>query len=267
MRTQQTRRWMHVAISYSFSPSENDFKVSLFQDGIQVEFGSEVWGLNADSEIRLGPFPGKLAELRVWDHARSAEEVEQWMFRRCQGDEPGLYCCLSLSPARALSDSTLDPGKALAAGHFFADRGVCEGEVTWDGDCPSQLRDAGAEPHTETAKPEAAPIPWSDPWSDASLARAWEWLDRSHETEVSERRRQAERRQVESEARQAEESQRKAYVAWQQEQLKQEEEEAKRKEAEEDEKQRRVAEELEKRDLRKASLRKLATWTCPFASY
>ena len=127
--------------------------------------------------FRLGPFPGKMAEFRIWDHARAADEVgeagllprnssrkcircdwqvELWMCRRCKGDEPGLYCCLSLRPARGLdegfvgctaqspcciqhlqhrtcfssgglSDSTLDPSKALAAGHFFSDRGV------WDG--------------------------------------------------------------------------------------------------------------------------------------
>ena len=125
------------------------------------------------------------------------------MSRRCSGDEPGLCCCLSLRPARCLaalhtlacadqhsafvseilswkrgglSDSTLDPGKALATGHFFADRGapdgilhafVCiepeaakgfplfsprvmsksdfPGPVTWDGDCPTPLLEAGAE--------------------------------------------------------------------------------------------------------------------------
>ena len=79
-------------------------------------------------------------------------EVELWMTRRCQGDEPGLCCCLSLRPSRCLaqrfaavlivtwlhcymcrcirgglSDSTLDPGKALASGHFFADRGAFDG--------------------------------------------------------------------------------------------------------------------------------------------
>ena len=137
---------MHVAISYSFSPSDNDFKarrdnprsrlpwygtdgrnafeVSLFQDGLQalgrqvaqspqsrhdrfwaqVEFGSEIWAVNMDSELRLGhvmssawtlkahgrtagfrlgPFPGKLAEFRVWDHARAADEARPESHMKC----------------------------------------------------------------------------------------------------------------------------------------------------------------------------------------
>ncbi|CAE7203246.1 CFAP99 [Symbiodinium sp. CCMP2456] len=253
MRLQQTKKWMHVAISYSFSPSDNDFKVSLFQDGLQVEFGSEIWAVNMDSELRLGPFPGKLAEFRVWDHARAADEVELWMTRRCQGDEPGLCCCLSLRPARGLSDSTLDPGKALASGHFFADRGAFDGPVTWDGDCPSLLddpaedesvgdcRECGQKYTAKQARPDV--LADSDPWSNDSLLRAWEWLDSSHETKVVERhqvavewyklgRREAERRQLESEARQVEERQRKEYLHWQEQQRQQEELELKRREDE-----------------------------------
>ena len=88
----------------------------------------------------------QLFELRAVDPM----QVELWMTRRCQGDEPGLCCCLSLRPSRCLaqpfgavlilhvgqagafergglSDSTLDPGKALASGHFFADRGAFDG--------------------------------------------------------------------------------------------------------------------------------------------
>ncbi|CAE7205074.1 CLEC16A [Symbiodinium sp. KB8] len=240
MRLQQTKKWMHVAISYSFSPSDNDFKVSLFQDGLQVEFGSEIWAVNMDSELRLGPFPGKLAEFRVWDHARAADEVELWMTRRCQGDEPGLCCCLSLRPSRGLSDSTLDPGKALASGHFFADRGAFDGPVTWDGDCPSLLddpaedesvgdcRECGQKYTAKQARPDV--LADSDPWSNDSLLRAWEWLDSSHETKVVERRREAERRQLESEARQVEERQRKEYLHWQEQQRQQEELELKRRE-------------------------------------
>eukprot|EP00439_Symbiodinium_sp_Y106_P012765 s5876_g1.t2 len=242
MRLQQTKKWMHVAISYSFSPSDNDFKVSLFQDGLQVEFGSEIWAVNMDSELRLGPFPGKLAEFRVWDHARAADEVELWMTRRCQGDEPGLCCCLSLRPSRGLSDSTLDPGKALASGHFFADRGAFDGPVTWDGDCPSLLddpaeeesvgdcRECGQKYTAKQARPDV--LADSDPWSNESLLRAWQWLDSSHETKVVERRREAERRQLESEARQVEERQRKEYLHWQEQQRQQEELELKRREDE-----------------------------------
>ncbi|CAE7272283.1 unnamed protein product [Symbiodinium pilosum] len=254
MRLQQTRRWTHVAFSFSFSATDNDFKVIIYQDGLQVEFGSEIWAINVDSEIRLGPFPGKLAEFRIWDHARAAEEVETWMSRRCKGDEPGLACCLSLRPARGLSDSTLDPEKALAAGHFFSDRGQWDGQITWDGDCPSQLLDPGVDLPYELVsecpicsiaftegshycrecgkkrprkqvKPDTATI--SDPWSDQSLLRAWQWLDSSHETKVGERRRMVERRQLESETRQEGERQRKAYLEWQEQQRQQEEMEAK----------------------------------------
>jgi len=281
MRLQQTKKWMHVAISYSFSPSDNDFKVSLFQDGLQVEFGSEIWAVNMDSELRLGPFPGKLAEFRVWDHARAADEVELWMTRRCQGDEPGLCCCLSLRPSRGLSDSTLDPGKALASGHFFADRGAFDGPVTWDGDCPSLLddpaeeesvgdcRECGQKYTAKQARPDV--LADSDPWSNESLLRAWQWLDSSHETKVVERRREAERRQLESEARQVEERQRKEYLHWQEQQRQQEELELKRREDEEEAARQKILQLREHaqraRRMTQDSLRTLASWTCPFSRY
>lgn len=147
---QKMRRWMHVAVTWSFNSSESDFKVAVFQDGVQVACGTEVWAINADSDLRLGPFMGNLCEFRTWAHAKSASEVELSMYRRCGGEEPGLECCLSLRPARGLADSTVDPQKVLEAGHAFLDRGQCEGDVTWDGDCPRQLVAA----HVEPAKPE-----------------------------------------------------------------------------------------------------------------
>ena len=105
--------------------------MSLFQDGLQalgrqftqspqswydqfwaqVEFGSEIWAVNMDSELRpghvmssamnvdravgfrLGPFPGKLAEFRVWDHARAADEAQPESYEMCQ-------CASSLSFAQ-----------------------------------------------------------------------------------------------------------------------------------------------------------------------
>eukprot|EP00435_Cladocopium_sp_Y103_P053847 s1613_g17.t1 len=226
---QKKRRWMHVAITWSFNSSENDFKVAVFQDGVEVACGTEVWAINADSDLRLGPFMGNLCEFRTWAHAKSAREVELSMYRRCGGEEPGLECCLSLRPARGLADSTVDPQTVLESGHAFLDRGQCEGDVTWDGDCPRQLLDSDVQ-IPAPAKPEFQKLD-ADPWTDESLQRAWIWLDSRHETEASLRRSLAEHREAELEQRQVQEQQRKAYLELQEERrIQQEQEEAKARE-------------------------------------
>lgn len=256
---QKMRRWMHVAVTWSFSSSESDFKVALFQDGVQVACGTEVWAINADSDLRLGPFMGNLCEFRTWAHAKSASEVELSMYRRCGGEEPGLECCLSLRPARGLADSTVDPQKVLEAGHAFLDRGQCEGDVTWDGDCPRQLVAA----HVEPAKPEFQTLD-ADPWIDESLQRAWTWLDSRHETEASLRRSLAEHREAELEQRQVQEKERKAYLELQEERrIQQEQEEAKAREEEANKCLMEV--DLLQRQAGPSLLRRLASWTCPFS--
>lgn len=288
---QKMRRWMHVAITWSFNSSENDFKVAVFQDGVQVACGTEVWAINADSDLRLGPFMGNLCEFRTWAHAKSASEVELSMYRRCGGEEPGLECCLSLRPARGLADSTVDPQKVLESGHAFLDRGQCEGDVTWDGDCPRQLVDAhvqipvepaatcpvcslpfsnesqycrecGQKRPLKQAKPEFQKLD-ADPWTDESLQRAWTWLDSRHETEASLRRSLAEHREAELEQRQVQEQQRKAYLELQERRIQQEQEEAK---AREEEANKHLMEvDLVQRQAGPSLLRRLASWTCPFS--
>lgn len=256
---QKMRRWMHVAVTWSFNSSESDFKVALFQDGVQVACGTEVWAINADSDLRLGPFMGNLCEFRTWAHAKSASEVELSMYRCCGGEEPGLECCLSLRPARGLADSTVDPQKVLEAGHAFLDRGQCEGDVTWDGDCPRQLVAA----HVEPAKPEFQTLD-ADPWTDESLQRAWTWLDSRHETEASLRRSLAEHREAELEQRQVQEKERKAYLELQEERrIQQEQEEAKAREEEANKCLMEV--DLLQRQAGPSLLRRLASWTCPFS--
>lgn len=293
MPFQQKRQWTHVAITWAFDSSENDFKVTIFKDGVQVALGTEILAINKDSELRLGPFSGNLAEFRVWDHARSANEIELSSFRHCGGEESGLVCCLSLRPGRGLSDSALDPQNSLASGHSFSDRGHCEGEITWDGDCPRLLESHAELPMEPAAECPLCAIPYvdgsqycrecgqkrplkqakpslfqleSDPWTDESLQRAWAWLDGWHETEASHRRSQAEDREVEREQRQVQEQQRKAYIEWQEQQRLKEEQEAKAKQEEEEAA--KLLTEIEESKPR-ASLvwKRLASWTCPFASF
>ncbi|CAJ1427218.1 unnamed protein product [Effrenium voratum] len=279
----QRKRWTHVAVTWGFDGS--DFKVGIFQDGVQVGFGAEIWAINVDSDLRLGPFPGHMAELRIWDHAKTVDQVEVWMPRRCSGEESGLHCCLSFRPARGLSDSTLDPQMSLAAGHVFADRGACKGDVIWDGDCP-QLVDAGDVPTEPAATCSVCSLPFvdgshfcrecgqkrpvkqvlpplvADPWTDESLKKAFRWLDGQHETEASQRRSLAERRQEEHAQREADEQQRRAYM--EQERLRQQEEEEARLQEEKAAMQ-NLPEELAR--SRPSPMKMIASWACPFASF
>jgi len=266
---QKKRKWTHVALAWAFNSQDNDFKVVVYQDGVQVADGTELWAINIDADLRLGPFVGNLAEFRVWNMAKSASEVELSMCRRCVGEEPDLECCLSLRPACGLADSTVDPKRALEPGHAFSDRGQCEGDVTWDGDCPRQLVDAHVQIRMDQAKHGFQKLE-ADPWTDESLQRAWTWLDVRHETEASLRRSLVEHREAELEQRQVQEQERQAYLELQEEQRLLEEQEARIAKAKEEEANKRLLEELAQAELldrnaRPSLLRKLATWTCPFS--
>jgi len=238
-----TSCWTHVA--YSWTVDGRAAQVKIFQDGMQVGNGTEERGIIIDSEVRLGPFSGKMSEFRIWDHARSPDQVETWMKQRCTGTEEGLLCCMSLLPGRGLADATLDPGSALASGHCFAERGRCLGAVTWDGDFPPDL-----ESHSPGTQAVIALE------TEESLGKAWQWLEEQHQEEESQRETQSARRKLQEHSRKEE---------------KQREEELKQKEAElrlkEEEKQQAAKEYLRRRQKVKQPLVKLMQWTCPMASF
>eukprot|EP00931_Biecheleriopsis_adriatica_P079627 TRINITY_DN5300_c0_g1_i2.p1 TRINITY_DN5300_c0_g1~~TRINITY_DN5300_c0_g1_i2.p1 ORF type:complete len:704 (+),score=243.41 TRINITY_DN5300_c0_g1_i2:23-2113(+) len=246
--------WTHVAFSWSQSKRERHFEVCLFQDGSQVAFGTESMTLEVDSELQLGSFCGKVAELRIWDHARSRDMVEQCMERRCTGNEDGLSCCLSFLPTRGLSDSTLDPAGTLEQGHIFADRCTVDGSVTWDGDFPPLLKVDGQDDENDAVEAEE------------TLARAWKWLEGRHEGQALQCKVEAEQRKAEAQQRQEDLQQRRKYAKWMEEQA-QEAELERHKSEEEEQRRQRARQELERSRSRK--LRPWSTlvrWTCPMAS-
>lgn len=187
------KHWTHLAFTWS-KTADGDFDVNVFQDGLQVAFGKEQRGVTTDSEVRLGSFSGKMTEFRIWNHARPKEQIEAWMCRRCKGDEEGLTCCLSLSAGQEFTDATLDPSSALEPGHPFAVCGSHRGEVSFDGDHPSQLK--------SWQEAESGILVSFD---EDYLAKAWRWLDGQHVEEAKRRKEEAERRLAEEEVRKREE--------------------------------------------------------------
>ena len=54
----------------------------LLQDGLAVASGMELRAVG-DADLRLGPFPGHMTELRCWDAAKLATEAwRPWVFGR-----------------------------------------------------------------------------------------------------------------------------------------------------------------------------------------
>eukprot|EP00930_Biecheleria_cincta_P052604 TRINITY_DN3785_c0_g1_i1.p1 TRINITY_DN3785_c0_g1~~TRINITY_DN3785_c0_g1_i1.p1 ORF type:complete len:665 (+),score=166.25 TRINITY_DN3785_c0_g1_i1:24-1997(+) len=194
------KHWSHLAFTWR-KTADGDFDVNVFQDGLQVAFGKEQRGITTDSEVRLGSFAGKMTEFRIWNHARSKEQIEAWMLRRCRGDEEGLHCCLSLTAGQEFTDATLDPGSALEPGHHFAVRGSHRGEVTFDGDHPPELKSWQEAEQRDTDPASGIHVSFDED----CLAKAWRWLDGQHVEEAKRRKEDAERRLAEEEVRKREE--------------------------------------------------------------
>mmetsp|Transcript_19631 Transcript_19631/g.34746 ORF Transcript_19631/g.34746 Transcript_19631/m.34746 type:complete len:683 (+) Transcript_19631:47-2095(+) len=193
------KQWTHVALTWNRT-EDGDFDINVYQDGLQVAFGKDQNGITADSKVRLGPFSGKLSEFRIWDHAKSKDEVAAWMRKRCKGTEDGLRSSLSLKPGQELRDATLDPGGALAPGHPFASRGTSQGDISWDGESPGlteMAEDAEGSPDGIVVSVESFP--------EECLAKAWRWLESQQDHEAITRRQEAERRIAKEESRRAEE--------------------------------------------------------------
>lgn len=79
----ENNQWNHIAVTRD---EENNLQI--YVNGVLT--GSRVW----EGELRLDrigkDFSGRLADLRVWDHARSETEIEYNLYRRLAGTEGGL---------------------------------------------------------------------------------------------------------------------------------------------------------------------------------
>ena len=90
-------RWTHVAATWERAQR----KLRLFVDGrVDAERDCPIDPGRGPAPLWLGgdplhgpegrPFSGSIAELRVWDHARSSEQLSAAKGRSMRGDEPGL---------------------------------------------------------------------------------------------------------------------------------------------------------------------------------
>ena len=88
--TVATKRWMHVAFSFDGT------NLTYYIDGESV--GSSAFNYNnvVANTVKLGGYTkdtdinGMKSDMRVWDHARSAEQIQAYMNRRLSGREAGL---------------------------------------------------------------------------------------------------------------------------------------------------------------------------------
>ncbi|MEM6453170.1 MAG: LamG-like jellyroll fold domain-containing protein [Cyanobacteria bacterium P01_D01_bin.105] len=87
--------WHHIALVV------NQQEALLYVDGVAQANQTLTCGLidNAEASLLIGKdfsnvrrtmFTGKLAEMRLWSTARTAEEIKAHMSQRLRGDEPGL---------------------------------------------------------------------------------------------------------------------------------------------------------------------------------
>jgi hypothetical protein len=102
-------RWHHLAYAY-------DGRVlAFFLDGVCVGRHPCRFADHAAHTVKLGgsadgtDIPGRISEVRVWNHARGAAQIRTFMNRRLNGQEPGLlgYWPLNEGSGRVVRDGTL----------------------------------------------------------------------------------------------------------------------------------------------------------------
>lgn len=85
-------QWHHVA-------AVSGTKMQIFIDGIEVKTGDRVSGFHSPMDVLISrlkpdkarnPFKGRLAEVRLWNVARTAEELSHSMHRTFAEPQPGL---------------------------------------------------------------------------------------------------------------------------------------------------------------------------------
>ena len=88
--------WQHIAVSFDHGTAV------VHRDGVPIATKHglrlpEPWtGMRLGTSAPGSQIQGDLAELRVWDHARSASEIVASMHGRAGGDEPELVACWPL---------------------------------------------------------------------------------------------------------------------------------------------------------------------------
>ncbi|MCA9688171.1 MAG: LamG domain-containing protein [Myxococcales bacterium] len=98
-------KWTHLAYTYDAATGIP----RLYVDGALDREGAPKATWIGDEEVRLGvmgegrPLEGQVAELRIWDRARSRTELQEMMGRRASGLEAGLVAHYPLDEQQGLS--------------------------------------------------------------------------------------------------------------------------------------------------------------------
>lgn len=99
--------WQHYAVTYDDSTQV----MTLYRNGEQVAQRVGV-SPNTDASVQIGSFSsccyfrGMMDEVRIWDHARDAEDVAVDYNRALTGKEPGLLAYYSFNQGIANGDNT-----------------------------------------------------------------------------------------------------------------------------------------------------------------
>jgi signal transduction histidine kinase/CheY-like chemotaxis protein/ligand-binding sensor domain-containing protein len=120
-----TNEWHHVAMVGTIEDvvsGVDRFNLKLYLDGLLISEANDIrTGINAAGFEKKnylgrsnakaayptdGDFAGQLDEVRIWTHARSAEEIRSGMFRTVAPDERGLAACWSFTDGNTKDSST-----------------------------------------------------------------------------------------------------------------------------------------------------------------
>ncbi|MGK7872666.1 MAG: LamG-like jellyroll fold domain-containing protein [Xenococcaceae cyanobacterium] len=90
-------KWTHVATVYDRAQLKLYINGVLFETAIAAQFALENTALSVGKAyLKEDYFPGKFAELRIWNRVRQADEIQADLYRQLTGKEEGLVCYLPL---------------------------------------------------------------------------------------------------------------------------------------------------------------------------
>lgn len=101
--------WHH----YAFVSSRSANRMSIYRDGVLEASSSSASQLaNANFDLILGPYPGPVSELRVWNIARTQSSIQADKDRSLLGNETGLmaYWRFDETTATTVPNLTVSPG-------------------------------------------------------------------------------------------------------------------------------------------------------------
>ena len=114
-------KWHHVAVVYNSSLPTN--KLSIYIDGALDQSGNFHTTLNTTNtaNVMIGqsnlfanrPINGEMDEVRIWDTAKSQEEIQDGMFHELDGSEANLTAYYSMESTTTAANGVID----LASGN------------------------------------------------------------------------------------------------------------------------------------------------------